>query len=171
MKEINYKELKLNPMDMIANQWVELVTGKEGDKINAMTISWGEMGSLWGHSTGMPVVTIYVRPQRFSKELLDKNEYFTLCFFGGEKMKKLAYLGSHSGRDEDKIKKVGFTVTSDENSSYINEASMVFVCRKLYRQTMKEECFIDKNVVDDCYPKRDFHDMYIAKIERVLIKE
>lgn len=171
MKEINYKELKLNPMDMIANQWVELVTGKEGDKINAMTISWGEMGSLWGHSTGMPVVTIYLRPQRFSKELLDKNEYFTLCFFGGEKMKELAYLGSHSGRDEDKIKKVGFTVTSDENSSYINEASMVFVCRKLYRQTMKEECFIDKNVVDDCYPKRDFHDMYIAKIERVLIKE
>lgn len=171
MKEISYKELKLNPVTMIADEWVELVTGKEGDKVNAMTLSWGEIGSLWGHGTGMPVVTIYVRPQRFSKILLDNEDYFTLCFFNGEHKKELAYLGSHSGRDEDKIKKIGFTSTSEKDYSYINESSMVFVCRKLYRQTMKEECFIDKSIIEDCYPKKDFHDIYIAKIEKVFVKE
>ncbi len=81
MKEISYKELNINPITKIADEWVALVTGKSGDKINAMTLSWGEIGSLWGHSSGMPVVTIYVRPQRFSKILLDQEEYFTLCFF------------------------------------------------------------------------------------------
>lgn len=171
MKEISYKELKINPITAISDDWVELVTGKEGDKVNAMTISWGEIGSLWGHGAGMGVVTIYVRPQRFSKILLDKEDYFTLCFFGGDYKKELAYLGTHSGRDEDKIAKVGFTSTSKKDYSYINESKMVFVCRKLYRQTMKEECFIDKSIIDDCYPKKDFHDIYIAKIEKVLIKE
>ena len=170
MKEISYKNLKLNPITSIADDWIELVTGKDTDKVNAMTLSWGEIGSLWGHSTGMAVVTIYVRPQRFSKALLDKNDYFTLCFFEGHK-KELAYLGSHSGKNEDKIKNVNFTVTSNSSYSYINESKMVFVCRKLYRQTMKEECFIDKSIIDDFYPKKDFHDIYIAKIEKILIAE
>lgn len=171
MKEITYKELNMNPVDVIANEWVALVTGKNGDKVNAMTLSWGEMGSLWGHHSGMPVVTIYVRPQRFSKELLDKNEYFTLCFFGGKNMRELAYLGSHSGRDEDKIKKLNLHTTSNDDYSYINEASTIFVCRKLYRQRMKEECFLDKEVVNEFYPEKDFHDMYIAQIERIFVKE
>lgn len=169
MKEISYKELNINPITKIADEWVALVTGKSGDKINAMTLSWGQIGSLWGHSSGMPVVTIYVRPQRFSKILLDQEEYFTLCFFDNKK-KELAYLGSHSGRNEDKIAKVGFHNVILKDYSYIEEASLVLVCKKIYRQTLKEECFIDKNIIEDCYPNKDFHDMYIAKIEKVLIK-
>ncbi len=171
MKEISYKELQMNPVTKIADEWIALVTGKKNDKVNAMTLSWGAIGSLWGHSTGMPVVTIYVRPQRFSKILLDREDYFTLCFFNGKHKKELGYLGSHSGRDEDKLKAVGFTSESNDDYSYINESDMVLVCRKLYRQTMKEECFIDKDVVKDCYPKKDFHDLYIAKIEKILVKE
>lgn len=169
MKEISYKELNINPITKIADEWVALVTGKSGDKINAMTLSWGEIGSLWEHSSGMPVVTIYVRPQRFSKILLDQEEYFTLCFFDNKK-KELAYLGSHSGRNEDKIAKVGFHNVILKDYSYIEEASLVLVFKKIYRQTLKEECFIDKNIIEDCYPNKDFHDMYIAKIEKVLIK-
>lgn len=169
MKEISYKELNINPITKIADEWVALVTGKSGDKINAMTLSWGEIGSLWGHSSGMPVVTIYVRPQRFSKILLDQEEYFTLCFFDNKK-KELAYLGSHSGRNEDKIAKVGFHNVILKDYSYIEEANLVLVCKKIYRQTLKEECFIDKNIIEDCYANKDFHDMYIAKIEKVLIK-
>ena len=171
MKEISYKDLKINPVTLFADSWGELVTGKKGDKVNAMTISWGQIGSLWGHSSGMPVITVYVRPQRFSKILLDKEDYFTFCFFDKKYKKELSYLGTHSGKDEDKIQKVGFISVSFEDYSYINEANLVFVCRKLYRQTMKEECFLDQGVVADCYPHKDFHDLYIAKIEKVLIKE
>ena len=115
------------------------------------------------------MVTIYVRPQRFSKILLDQEEYFTLCFFDNKK-KELAYLGSHSGRNEDKIAKIGFHNVILKDYSYIEEASLVLVCKKIYRQTLKEECFIDKNIIEDCYANKDFHDMYIPKIEKVLIK-
>lgn len=171
MKEISYKDLKVNPVTLFSDSWGELVTGKKGNKVNAMTISWGQIGSLWGHSSGMPVITVYVRPQRFSKILLDKEDYFTVCFFDKKYKKELSYLGTHSGKDEDKIQKVGFSSVSFEDYSYINEANLVFVCRKLYRQTMKEECFLDQGVVADCYPHKDFHDLYITKIEKVLIKE
>ncbi len=171
MKEISYKQLNLNPVDIFSDGWPELVTGKEGDKINAMTISWGSIGSLWGHGSGIPVATIYVRPQRFSKTLLDKNECFTICFMGEERKKEAAYLGSHSGRNEDKIAATGLSVTTTADYSYINESKMVLVCRKLYRQTMNEESFIDKDVILDCYPKKDFHDLYIARIEKVLIAD
>lgn len=171
MKETNYQELKFNPTEIFSEGWPEIVTGKLGDEINAMTISWGEIGSIWGHKCGEPIVTVFVRPQRFSKILLDKEDYFTLCFFDKKYKKELAYLGTHSGKDEDKIAKVGFSSTSLEQYSYINEADMVFVCRKLYQQTMKEECFIDKSIISDHYPKKDFHDLYIAKIEKVLIRD
>ena len=50
MKEISYKDLKINPVTLFSDSWGELVTGKKGDKVNAMTISWGQIGSLWGHS-------------------------------------------------------------------------------------------------------------------------
>ena len=34
-----------------------------------------------------------------------------------------------------------------------------------------EEGFVDKSVVEDCYPKRDLHDMYIGEITKVYVKE
>ena len=40
----------------------------------------------------------------------------------------------------------------------------VLVCRKLYRQTLKPECFIDTEQDGRWYPEKDYHDMYIAEI-------
>ena len=48
MKEISYKDLKINPVTLFADSWGELVTGKKGDKVNAMTISWGQIGFFMG---------------------------------------------------------------------------------------------------------------------------
>ena len=55
--------------------------------------------------------------------------------------------------------------------TWFEEASLVLVCRKLYRAPLLEEGFVDKAVVEDCYPNRDFHDMYIGEIVKVLVKE
>ncbi|MDY4910454.1 MAG: hypothetical protein SO115_01040, partial [Sodaliphilus sp.] len=39
--------------------------------------SWGGIGCLWGHND--PVATIYLRPSRYTKEFVDKEDHFTLC--------------------------------------------------------------------------------------------
>ena len=164
MKEINVNELLMNPMDKIAHEWMLVTAGTLEKGFNTMTASWGHLGSIWGHGGGMPTSVIFVRPQRYTKEFIDREAYYTLSFFPAECKKALGYLGSHSGRDEDKVKAVGFTPVKAGESVTFQEASLTLVCRKVYRAPIVEEGFIDKSVVEDCYPKRDFHDMYVGQI-------
>ena len=170
MKKISIEKLDLNVYKAIAKDWM-LITAGNKDSYNTMTASWGQMGSLWGHGGGMAVATIYVRPQRYTKQFVDNNEYFSLCFFDEEYRKDLSYLGSVSGKDLDKVANTKLTAEFNDNTTYFKQAKLVFICRKLYKQDLLEECFIDKNVMDDSYPKKDFHTMYIGCIEEILINE
>ncbi len=164
MKEINVSELSLNPMTLIDREWMLITAGTPERGYNTMTASWGHLGSLWG----LPTSLIYVRPQRYTREFVDREEYYTLSFFPASYHKALAYLGTHSGRDEDKVAKVGLTPVSDEHGTWFAEAELVLVCRKLYRAPLLEEHFTDKAVVEDHYPQRDFHDLYVGQIVKVL---
>lgn len=169
MRKIDVSQLQINPMELIAKQWM-LVTAGDEQGYNTMTASWGHLGSIWGHGGGLPTSVIYVRPQRYTKEFVDREPLYTLCFFPEEYRKALGYLGSHSGRDEDKVAKVGLTPVFGDGYTYFAEAELVLVCRKLYRAPLVEDGFADKGIVADCYPKKDFHDMYIGQIIEVLSK-
>lgn len=170
MKEISVSELNLNPMIKIAKEWMLITAGCGERGYNTMTASWGHLGSIWGHGGGMPTACAYVRPQRYTKEFMDREELYTLSFFDGYK-KELAYLGSHSGRDEDKVAKMGLTPVFGDGYTYFAEASLVLVCRKLYRAPLVEEGFLDKSIIEDHYPQRDYHDLYIGEIVKVLTAE
>ena len=45
------------------------------------------------------------------------------------------------------------------------------ICRKLYAQPMEESCFLDPTVLNECYPLRDLHTMYIGEITQLLTQE
>lgn len=169
MKEIGIRELDVNMYSMIADNWPLLTSGNKENGYNTMTISWGHIGGIWGHN--MPTVIAYVRPQRYTKQFMDKNEYFTLSILDEKYKKELAYLGSHSGKDEDKIANAGLHVEFFENTTYIKESDIVLVCRKVYQDSLKEECFKDYDVMNNAYPKRDFHDFYVGEIVKILIKD
>ena len=166
MKEIPVSELRMNPMTLIGNEWMLLTAGTRDRGYNTMTCSWGHLGTLWN----LPTAVCYVRPQRYTKEFIDREEWYTLCFFDGCK-KELGYLGSHSGRDGDKIAAVGFTPVFEEGYTYIKEAKLVLVCRKLYRAPLREEGFLDRETLDRNYPQRDLHDLYVGQIVKVLTAE
>ncbi|WP_251441567.1 flavin reductase family protein [Veillonella intestinalis] len=171
MKEIAVSELNLNPMTLIAKDWLLITAGNEERGYNTMTASWGHLGALWAHNNGLPTAIVYVRPQRYTKEFIDREGEFTLSFFTKEYKRELAYLGTHSGRDEDKVAKAGLTPVFDGDHTYFGEADLVLVCRKIYRAPIIEEGFIDKKVMEDTYPERDFHDMYVGEITKVLVKD
>ena len=68
---------------------------------------------MWGKN----VTTVYIRPQRYTKQFVDGSDTFTLSFFGGEHMKELGYLGKVSGKEEpDKIEKSGLHVEMIEKA-------------------------------------------------------
>ena len=91
-RTIDPKELDLNPFAAIGDQWM-LITAGTAERCNTMTASWGGLGVLWG----APMAIAYIRPQRYTKEFVDENEYFTLSFFPEEYRQQLSLCGSKSG--------------------------------------------------------------------------
>lgn len=171
MKEITVSELNWNPVTEISEGWMLLTAGCEERGYNTMTCSWGHIGSIWGKGEKAATAVCYVRPQRYTKEFVDREPLYTLSFFPEGYKKQLAYLGSHSGRDEDKVAKVGLTPVFGDGFTYFAEAKLVLVCRKLYRAPLVEEGFLDQKILENNYPNRDLHDLYIGEIVKILSAE
>lgn len=164
-QKIDIQDLKMNPFVSIGKEWT-LITAGDEKKVNTMTASWGGVGVLWNQD----VVTVYIRPQRYTKEFVDKQNCFSLSFFNGNYKKELGVLGSVSGKDTDKIHDVGFHVTYIDGVPTFKEASTVFIVEKIYQDVIKSDCFIDSSLNDKNYPQQDYHIVYIAKIKGVYVK-
>lgn len=110
-----------------------LLTAGDRERCNTMTIGWGQMGTLWGR----PVCTVYVRPERFTYEFMESRDCFTVSFLPESAKKTLAFCGSRSGRDVDKIKECGLTLRYGAGDApFFDEAEWALVCRKLYVQDL-----------------------------------
>lgn len=152
--------LKESVFSLIGDRWMLVAATDKSGKTNAMTASWGGMGVLWGKK----VAFVFIRPQRYTKRFVDEADKFTLSFFDDSYKKMLGYMGKVSGKDEDKMAKSGLTVTDKDGAPVFKEASLTLVCRKIYRDTLKEENFIDKSNIEKWYPQKDYHDVYVAEI-------
>ena len=172
--EKRIEDLQLNPMTMFGKKWMALTAGNEKNGYNTMTVAWGHLGALWErgtHANRLPTAICYVRPSRYTKEFLEREAYFTLCSFESEDKKILGYLGSHSGRDGNKKEEAGLTPVFGDDTTYFAQAKEVYLCRKLHHAPLVEEGFTDKELVDFNYPERDFHEMYVGEIVKVLVRE
>ena len=121
--------------DKFTNQWMLLTAGIE-EKANTMTISWGNVGVLWHR----PMVNVFVRPERYTYEFMEKESFFTLSVFGEEYREALAFCGKESGRDVDKFSHCGFSVKAAEGGGlFIPQAKENIICKKMYRTEFQFE--------------------------------
>lgn len=163
-KEINPREVEGNLIKAIAEEWM-LISAGDSAGYNMMTASWGFAGEMWGADSAVAMI----RPQRYTMEFVDKNDYFTLSFYGDNKaIHKVC--GSMSGRDVDKTALTGLTPVFDSDTVYFEEARLVLVCKKQYVGRLEEQSFTDKEPLK-WYSEKDYHYMIIGKIEKVLVKE
>ena len=146
-------------------QWfhdAELLAAGDKDKSNAMTIGWGGIGTLWGRTA----LTVYVAEKRYTKEFLDKAEYFTVMAFDVKDSKVLNYMGTKSGRDGDKAQALGLhTAYTANGTPYYTEAAMVIECKIMYAAPFDPQYFKSDA------PKRMYanfpagiHSMYIGEV-------
>ena len=163
-REIAPAALEGNVFRRIGEQWM-LVTAGEKTGFNTMTASWGGLGVLWGKN----VAFCFIRPQRYTFEFLERNDRFTLSFYGEEMRDALNLCGSKSGRDVDKAKLAGLTPVFSDGTVYFREASAVLICRKMYYQDFDPKNFLDKSIFQN-YKNRDYHRMYVGGIEKLLMK-
>lgn len=162
--EVNPLELSCNPFQMIGKDWA-LVTAGDETGCNTMTVSWGNMGIMWNKN----IVTVFIRPQRYTKEFLDRFDNFTLSFYEESSREALKLCGSKSGRDMDKIKAAGLTPVHENGTTYFEEARLVLECRKIYLDKIRPEGFLDPSIQKN-YPENDYHLIYMGEITRVLQK-
>lgn len=165
--EIKPTEIKENAIELFDRKWALVTAGVPGD-VNTMTISWGSLGELWNK----PVVTVYVSSSRYTYEFMEKNSHFTVAFFPPECRQALQYLGSHSGRDGDKIKESGLSLEWLESGlPSFEEAEMIIEAKKIYGYPFDEKGFGD--VPERFYApgRMGIHSVYVGEIEHVWIRE
>ncbi len=160
MKRISLEDLSIKPFCVLNDDWALLVGGA-GEKANPMTVSWGGMGTFWHR----PVVTVYVRPTRYTYELLEEHREFTLNFMPEEFKGAMEICGSVSGRDCNKWEKAGITPERSVSveTPRIKEARLSFECRVIGFSDIYAEKILDKEIFD-LYPKKDFHRIYFGEV-------
>ena len=166
-KKIELDELTFDANKKFDKDWAVLVASKKDETTNCLTISWGSYGELWGKK----IMVAYVRPERFSHSFIEESPYFSINFFDEKYKKETLYLGTHSGRDENKVEKVNFHYINGEKCKYFEEANLVFILRKIYSDDFKKENFIDKSIIENIYGENGkLHTFYIGEIVEVLKK-
>ena len=165
-QKISIEDVK-NPVALFHKDWAALAAGNK-DSMNAMTIGWGTIGVLWQR----PIVTVYVAPERYTNEFMDRNDYFTVVAFPESKREALAYIGTHSGRDGDKLKAAGLTPEFTElGNPVFKEGNLAIECKIIYKEPFKKELFDDK--AQDLYQRIKIspHVTYIGEVVNVWRKK
>lgn len=160
---------KEDAFQLIGKEWM-LITAGDSTSFNTMTASWGGLGWLWNR----PVAFVFVRPERYTHEFIEKNERLTLSFFPVSMRPALQICGTKSGRDCDKVKEAGLTpVVMESGAMSFSEARMTLDCKKLFQTEMTEAAFLDKEIYNKWYsdqPGGGLHTVYVVEIEGVYSK-
>lgn len=164
MKRIEIKDLTENFFETISKEWM-LITAGTPEHFNTMTASWGGIGFLWNK----PVAFVFIRPERYTYEFAEKNEYLTLSFLGDENRQIHNICGSKSGRDTDKVQETGLKpLPTPEGNITFEQSRLTPECRKLYSRMLEPESFIDKQPLEKWYSENNgMHKMYIVEIVNV----
>mgnify|MGYP000808629690 FL=1 len=167
--KLEASDLPDNVIQLIGKEWM-LVTAGDESSFNTMTASWGGIGFLWNK----PVVYIFIRPERYTFEFIEKSEYFTLSFLGEENRAIHKICGSKSGREVDKVKETGLKpIITEKGNILFEQGRLSLECRKLYTDVMKEDCFIDPSVCKQWYggAHGGLHHIYVAEITGAWMRE
>lgn len=163
MNPIPLTDITLPSFTSFDKGWFLVTAGDfSAGRFNTMTVSWGFLGTMWNK----PVAQVVIRPQRFTREFLDKFDTFTVSAFPESFKKALTLLGSKSGRDGDKIAEAGLhpVAATTVAAPTFAEATLTLECRKLFRQEMKDESFLDRSILPKWYPTHDLHIVYIGEV-------
>ncbi len=155
----DFDSLSLKVFKVFDKDWAILVSGK--DNPNPMTISWGGVGTLYGK----PVVTVYVRPTRYSFKLMMEHNEFTVNFLPRKLRRVYDICGSLSGGEcnkwiESNINKVKSSIIK---TPFIKEAKLALECKTIVRVPFERESFL-ANEIYDFYEKEDYHTAFTGEV-------
>lgn len=158
--DIPWGEFNANAFALV-NSGMILTAGDFPDgKYNGMTISWGSLGIIWGR----PFFHTVVRPTRYTYEILEKCDSFTVAAFPAGFKEALALMGSKSGRDMDKITAAGLTPTASSvvKAPGYEQAELIIECKKVYFGDLQPDNFLAGHIAP--MYKNDYHRQYFGEV-------
>ena len=101
--------------------------GPDGPVRNLMTAAW--TGTV---CSDPPMVSVSVRPSRYTYELIERSGEFTVCLTDRSLLRAADYCGVRSGREEDKFARCGLTAVQADGLSFapaVAESPVYLGCR------------------------------------------
>lgn len=111
-----------------------VITAGRTDHFNSMTASGGGFGMLFKK----PVAWCILKADRYTLELIQKEQAYTLSFFPEAFKKHVYFFGSASGRGSDKMEKVELTATQTPSGCISYQAAGLIIECKLTMITMPD---------------------------------
>lgn len=167
MREIGYRDMSKEALKQL-ERGAFLVTG-QGEAVNVMTIAWGNIGYMWKK----PIFTVMVRPSRYTYDLIDKSDSFTVSIpINGDQQKALGYCGTMSGRDVNKVKDCHFTLKDGVNVSnpMILECTLHYECKIVAKQDLNEQD-LSAEINAEAYEGGNYHRLYYGEILAVYVTD
>ncbi len=160
----NFATAKFDVFTLFNDRW-GLATAGTPEEYNTMTIGWGTMGTIWGPPRkGKQIIEVFLRESRKTSDILLRSDYFTVCFFPERHRKDLGILGSKSGwQVPDKLSLTGLTPKPLGQAVGFEEASLTFVCKKIYTHKMAQE-ELPPELATTLYADGDLHYVFMGEI-------
>ena len=137
-----------------------------------MTASGGGMGLLFRK----PATWCVIRADRYTLELMLKEQSYTMSYFSDDYKKQIIFLGSKSGRDSEKMKEVALTtVQTPSGNICFKKARLIFECRLTQVTAPEPDDFYTQEAKDwikEAYVQASDHRKYVfGEITHVWVKK
>jgi flavin reductase (DIM6/NTAB) family NADH-FMN oxidoreductase RutF len=167
MKTVNYNQYFDKATDSLPQG--AFLTVKDGENLNTMTIGWATIGIIWGK----PILMVLVRKSRYTYQLIENTDEFSVSFAFADKMKdELCFCGSKSGRNYDKFKECNLNAIPGQkvNTPIIGNCDLHYECKIKLKLDMDPK-YLDENINISAYSQGDYHRLYFGEIIDCYLEE
>lgn len=143
-KRISPEDVSDNVFTLVGRVFPVITAGKK-DRYNSMTASGGGLGMLFKK----PTTWCILQATRYTLELIQEEQRYTISYFPSEHMEQIVFLGSKSGRDSDKMKDVELTsIQTPSGVISFKEARLIFECKLTEITTPNPDDFYSQEAMD-----------------------
>lgn len=172
-KQISPEELcdNFNVLTLVGKDFYVITAGKE-NHYNSMIGSGGGLGMLFRK----PTTWCVLRADRYTLELIQKEQTYTLSYFPNEYKEQMIFLGSKSGRNSEKMKEVELVgVQTPSGDMSFEKAGLIIECKLTQLTTPNPNDFCTqeaKDYISEVYKEATDHRKYVfGEITHVWVKK
>jgi flavin reductase (DIM6/NTAB) family NADH-FMN oxidoreductase RutF len=180
VKEINFLQLfkKINPEEISDNVFtltgkvLTVITAGKEDHYDSMIGSGGGLGLLFMKPTTWSIL----RADRYTLELIQKEQTYTMSYFPKEYKKQMLFLGSKSGRGSEKMKEVKLTsIHTPTGDMSFKEARLIIECKLTALTTANPDDYFTqeaKDAINEAYKEaKVYRKLVFGEITQVWVKK